>query len=240
MSAAFHGQAPPTGAGPARPLTGATRARRGRLRLAAMLGAVMAVGCFPRAPVVVDFGPPARHFQSGEYREVYDRWTRHGEVLYDTATVLEAWATFRSREFREAFVDRYAAAYQLGAAETARLRQTQESAAATGYDFIVTTQSNEYRWNDLDKSNSPWRATLIDGAGHSVSSDEIREERFPDLFQEAFYPAKTPFSKTFSIHFNQAPEHNDAFPGVATGSITLRLAGPLGHLDLVWQAQPAP
>ena len=221
----------------ARPLAG--RGARGALLLAAALGAGVMLSCVPRAPVVVEFGRPGRSYTSAEYPQVYQLWTRHETVLHDTDTALEAWATYRSAEFREAFVARYADAYQLDADETDRLRQAQREAAVVSYDFVVTTQSNNYRWNDIEKKNSPWRVSLIDGSGHVVTPDELREERFPDLFEQAFYPAKTPFSKTYSIRFNHSVEHDETFDGERSGSLTLRLAGPFGHLDLVWRNQAA-
>src|SRR3569623_3297881 len=98
--------------------------------LVAALCAGRAGSCMSRAPVVVDFGPAARTFYSSDYEEVYQRWTRHETVLHETDTALEAWATYRSAEFREAFVARYAEAYQLDSGETARLRQAQHAAAA--------------------------------------------------------------------------------------------------------------
>jgi len=213
--------------------------RRGALTLVAALGAGLAVSCISRAPVFVEFGPTSRKFYSSDYEDVYKRWTRHETVLHDTDTALEAWATYRSAEFREAFVARYTEAYQLDDGEAERLRQTQHEAAAATYDFVVTTQSNNYKWNDIEKKTSPWRVSLIDGAGHVVTPDELREERFPDLFQQAFYPAKTAFSKTYSIRFNHSVEHDEAFLGERSGSLTLRLAGPFGHLDLTWRNRPA-
>lgn len=217
----------------------ARRRRRGSLALIAALGAGMGISCVTRAPVVVEFGPSSRRFHGSDYEQVYERWTRHETVLHETDTALEAWATYRSGEFRQAFVARYAEAYQLDAGETERLRQAQHDAAAVSYDFIVTTQSNNYKWNDIEKKNSPWRVSLIDGAGHVITPDELREERFPDLFHQAFYPSKTPFSKTYSIRFNHSVEHDDVFLGERSGSLTLRLAGPYGHLDLVWRNQAA-
>jgi len=205
--------------------------------LVALLGGGLAASCVSRAPVVVEFGAPSRKVHSSDYEQVYQRWTRHQTVLHDTDTALEAWATYRSTEFREAFVARYAEAYQLDGGETERLLQAQHDAAAVSYDFVVTTQSNNYKWNDIEKKNSPWRVQLIDGAGHVVTPDELREERFPDLFQQAFYPSKTPFSKTYSIRFNHSVERDEAFLGERSGSLTLRLAGPFGHLDLVWRNQ---
>lgn len=221
------------------PRSPAWRKRQGALTLIVALGAGLGVSCVTRAPVVVEFGTPSHRFHSSDYEQVYQRWTRHETVLHETDTALEAWATYRSSEFREAFVARYADAYQLDANETDRLRQAQHDAGTVSYDFILTTQSNNYKWNDLEKKNSPWRVSLIDGAGHVITPDELREERFPDLFQQAFYPSKTPFSKTYSIRFNHSVEHDEVFLGERSGSLTMRLAGPYGHLDLVWRNQAA-
>jgi hypothetical protein len=194
-------------------------------------------GCFSRAPLLVDFSPPSQAYKGSDYHDVYERWTRHATILHDADTVLEVWATFKSDEFREAFVAHYAEAYQLETAERERLRQTQREAATVSYDFVVTAQSNNYRWNDMEKKNSPWRVSLLDGAGHALSPDELTIERLPDLFEEEFYPAKTPFSKTYSIRFTRPVGHDETFVGERSGSITLRMAGPFGHLDLRWQAR---
>lgn len=195
----------------------------------------MAGGCFSRAPVIVDFSPAARAYHGSDYPEVYQRWTRHEKVLHDADTALEVWATYKSDDFREAFVVHYAEAYALEDAERERLRQTQREASNASYDFVVTAQSNSYPWNDIEKKNSPWRVSLLDGAGHALAPDELTVERLPDLFEREFYPAKTPFTKTYSIRFNRSAVRDDGFVGERSGSITLRLAGPFGHIDLVWQ-----
>ena len=60
----------------------------------------------------------------------------------------------------------------------------------------VVAQSANYKWNDLEKKSSPWRVLLVDRTGHELTAERITVERLPDLFERAFYPAKTPFSKT--------------------------------------------
>jgi hypothetical protein len=210
------------------------------LALATMISvASLAVGegCFRSAPVIVDFSPPTQTYHGSDYRTVYERWTRHEKVLHDADTALEVWATYKSEDFREAFVARYAEAYALEQGESDRLRQTQREAATASYDFVVTAQSNNYRWNDIERKNSPWRVSLLDSAGHALSPDELIVERLPDLFEEEFYPAKTPFSKTYSIRFNRSTGHDDTFAGERSGSITLRMAGPFGYVDLVWRGR---
>lgn len=187
--------------------------------------------------MMVDFSPPARAYRGAEYKDVYERWTRHEKILYDADVALEVWATYKSQDFREAFVAHYAEAYALKDDARESLRQAQREASVVSYEFVVTAQSGNYRWNDLEKSSSPWRVLLVDAAGHEMAADKVKVEKLPDMFQEEFFPAKTPFSKTYSVRFTRPTGRDDAFVGERSGSLTLRFAGPLGRADLVWSAR---
>ncbi|HEX2660108.1 MAG TPA: hypothetical protein VHU40_17620 [Polyangia bacterium] len=207
--------------------------------LALILALGAAPACWTATPIAVDFAPPTRAYRGAEYPAVYDHWTRHTKVVQDVDTALEVWATFKSDEFREAFVARYAEAYGLKEDAIEPLRRAQREAAAASYEFIVTAQSSNYKWNDLEKKSSPWRVTLRDAAGHEVSWNELKIEKLPDQVERAFYPVKTPFSKTYRVLFTRALAHDEGFVGERSGLIALRLAGPFGHADLVWQARSA-
>jgi len=63
-------------------------------------------GCSAPKPIIVDFSESQREYQSRDYPEVYRRWTRHQVVRYEIADdALEAWATLKSPDFREAYVE---------------------------------------------------------------------------------------------------------------------------------------
>ena len=182
----------------------------------------------------VDFSDTPRNYFSTDYGEVYQRWTRHDFVLRDVEKALEVWATFKSWDFREAYVEHYAAIYSLSDAERATLRNAQRDALSKAYEFHVTAQSANYKWNDLEKSSSPWRVTLLDALGHELQSEPIKVEKLPDAYELEFFPAKTPFSKTYSVRF-VAPAGSD-FAGIKSGAITLRFASPLGRVELSWRS----
>ena len=61
----------------------------------------------------VDFSDTPRNYFSTDYAEVYERWTRHDFVLREVEKALEVWATYKSWDFREAYVEHYAAIYSL-------------------------------------------------------------------------------------------------------------------------------
>src|SRR6478609_735974 len=71
----------------------------------------------------VDFSDTPRSYVAAEYGDIYERWTRH-----DVAKALEVWVTYKSWDFREAYVERYAATYSLSDADRTTLRNAQRDA----------------------------------------------------------------------------------------------------------------
>jgi hypothetical protein len=211
-------------------------ARSGVLAALSSVALVGSLGCGASKPPVVDFSSAPRSYRGEDYPGVYRRWTRHEKVSHEIESVLEVWATFKSQDYREAFVAHYADAYSLSEADRERLRQSQREAAAAGYEFLVTAQSANYRWNDLEKKSSPWRITLVDGVGREQVPEEFKVEKLPDMFEREFFPVKTPFSKTYVARFPRSGVKEEDFAGERSGRIILRFAGPLGHADLVWSS----
>jgi hypothetical protein len=200
-----------------------------------LLALVLASGCLAQKQVTVDFSETPRDYVANEYGGVYHRWTRHDYALHRLVDKsLEVWATFKSWDFREAYIARYAAVYGLSDADQAKLRTAQHDAYRQAFEFHVTAQSSNYDWNDLEKSTSPWRVTLLDALGHELPSDRVRVEKLPDAYEREFFPAKGPFTKTYSIRFTPPPD--GGFTGIRSGSLILRFASPVGEINLVWKS----
>ena len=209
---------------------------KGAARVGHILLASALVACATQKQVRVDFSETPRDYLPRDYRDVCARWTRHDYALHEWQDkAIEVWATFKSWDFREAYIERYAAVYSLSDADRTTLRQAQREAYHQAYEFHVIAQSAEYTWNDLDKSSSPWRVTLVDALGNEIPSDRVRVEKLPDAYERDFFPDKTPFSKSYSIRFTM-PASGTEFSGVKSGSITLRIASPIGRVDLLWQS----
>jgi hypothetical protein len=224
-------------------MTRAGRSTATRSLLAVMATvATMAAGatmtaCTAPLPVSVDFSETPRDYQSKDYTDVYTRWTRHGLARLDVDAALEAWVTFKGWDFREAYVEHYSTVYSLNDADKAALRTAQLEASRNAYEFHVTAQSSNYKWNDLEKRNSPWRITLVDGLGHELAPESIRLEKLPDPYEVEFFPAKGPFTRTYAIRFLRVGTDGKPvdFPGPSTGSIMLRITSPVGRVELIWQ-----
>jgi hypothetical protein len=218
-----------------------TEAARFLLVLGFVLPAFVTMqGCAAPKPVIVDFSEAQREYQSRDYPEIYRRWTRHAIVRYEIADdALEAWATLKSWEFREAYVEHYAAIYNLSDTDKTALRSAQLESVRDAYEFHVTAQSTNYKWNDLEKRSSAWKVTLVDGAGHELAPESVRLEKLPDPYEIEFFPAKGPFTRSYAIRFVK-PAATDGkqpdFVGPRSGSLMLRIASPVGRLELIWLA----
>jgi hypothetical protein len=203
--------------------------------LAVLAACALSGGCAAEKQISVDFSDTQRDYASKDYERVYDRWTRHEVAFQDADVALEVWATFKSWDFREAYIERYAQVYTLSDADQRTLRDSQKKILGEAYEFHVTAQASNYKWNDLEKPTSPWRVALIDALGHELAPEYVKLEKLPDAYEGAFFPKRTPFTKTYAIRF-AIPSDATAFEGMKSGAITLRLASPIGRVELAWRS----
>jgi hypothetical protein len=190
--------------------------------------------CASQKPKLVDFTETPRDYRSKDYEDVYKRWTRHDRVLYEVDVALDVWATFKSWDFREAYIEHYSEIYSISDADRLELRSSELKQLHDAYEFHVTAQSTSFRWNDLEKPNSAWRVTLVDAVGHEIMAERIKVQKLPEAYEMEFFPSKTPFTKTYVVRF--VTPTDTEFAGPKSGSITLRLASPIGRLDLTWRS----
>lgn len=205
----------------------------------AACGAFVQTGCRSGQPVLMDFSDNPRNFVASDYREVFNRWTRH-ELLVSAneGTIIEIWGTLKSWEYREAYVQKYSQTYALSSEAKAGLRASELKKSQEAYELHLTVQTSDYRSNDLEKSDSPWRLSLVDGTGDEIFQKEVEALRLPIPYEEAFFLEKTSFSRAYTVRFErETPNKTSGFGGAASGEITLRARGPLGGIELTWQAK---
>jgi hypothetical protein len=204
--------------------------------LALAIGMACAGACVRDKQFRVDFSETPRDYVANDYDEVYERWTRHQIALHEVDIALEVWATFKSWDFREAYIERYASIYSLSETDRSALRQMELEAFRHAYEFSVKALSSKFQWNDLEKPSSPWRVSLIDALGHELPVKEIKIEKLPAAYESAFFPIadlnQGAFVKNYRIRF-ELPAGGE-FIGVKSGGLTLRIASPIGRIDLLW------
>jgi hypothetical protein len=202
--------------------------------------AVLATSCAARNAGPVDFADVDRAYRGADYGRVRETWTRHAKLLRDFGTALEAWAVYKSWDFRQAYIERYGEIYALGNERRASLKEAQRTVATEIYEFHLTAQSTSYDWVEFDQRDSVWRIALVDGAGNELAPLSIERLDLPELYESEFFPARTAFTKSFTVRFARVAEPDAAgarFAGPSTGRIALRILGPLGQVQLVWASR---
>lgn len=200
---------------------------------------VSALGCAFGRVQTADFSDTTKNYRGDDYPATFEAWTRHAKLVQDVGTVMEIWATFKSWDFRQAYVAKYAKAYDLADGERDELAKAQQEAAHAVYEIHLVAQSTTEKWNDLERSRSPWRTTLIDGTGAELAPTSIRVEKLPEVYEMEFFPTRTPFSRTYTLRFVRTEGAGEAFVGSPSGRMILRLASPMGKVEVSWDAKGA-
>ena len=194
------------------------------------------VGCATSRPQVVDYSESAHMFRESDYPATREAWTRTGKLVQDIGTVLEGWATLKGPEFRQAYVAKYAAVYSLTDSERDGLAKAQIQVSHTTYEIHLIAQSTSEKWNDLERRTSPWRVSLVDGTGSELGPTSIKVEKFPELYEQNFFPDRTPFSRSYTLKFAK-PDAGDGFVGPSSGRLILRISSPQGKVEFVWETK---
>jgi hypothetical protein len=190
---------------------------------------VLAAGCGGAEPVVLTDQWPA---QSREYRDVTLTWTRHAELSagYQEALVVDA--TFKSPEWRAAYVARVAELGRMNDAQRAELVAQQQKEAADHYEIELLVTTWDRRENDLHRgARSVWKVVLFDDAGTAIEPSIIERDRRPENVLRAEYPALGDFSQAYIARFPRRVELMK--PG--SKGFALRIWGPRGAVEMSWR-----
>ena len=203
----------------------------------ALACAVALVGCAQSASKPVNFSDATRNYRPSDYSSVYESWTRHAKLWQEVGTVIEAWATYKSWDFRQAYVSYYASIYDLSDSDRATLLRSQLEASRVSHEFHVAVQMTTDKWNDLERKNSPWRVTLLDASGGELGPASIQTVKLPELYESQFFPSRTEFTRTYEISFALTSSGGQPFSGPASGRLVLRFVSPAGRIELAWDSK---
>jgi hypothetical protein len=207
-----------------------------KLGLAALFaGALVSAqsGC-ASAPIVVSLAEPSPPPTAKDYVDELKRWSRHAHLRNDFDQALDIDATMRSPEFREAFAAKYIQLYRIGDENKAHTRGEILADGADTYEFHVETATHDYGLNDLTSAKTIWRVTLLDDQGHEVTPVRVVGLKERRALDQEFYPYGTIFSRGWTVRFPRARNDGSPLVGGDTKSLTMRVAGPQGSVDLVW------
>ncbi len=209
-----------------------------RARLAASLVATAAalMGC---GPLPVSLSDAARSFGSRDYERVFERWTRDKQIynMDSLENSLTVSATYKSWEFRQAYVERVADDYEYSAADRDALLAAERAAWESGNEFVVATTATRDRWADLGAAESPWAIYLENDEGVRVGPTQIERVSKPTPMMTAYFSYITVYRKVFVLRFPRTDPGGQAVVVPGIRSFSLVFTGALGHAALVWKVQ---
>ncbi len=187
---------------------------------------------------MVSLWPSTHSYTADDYPDVYERWTRslHPFDFGQLRSVLHATATFESREFRWAYVVRYADDFELPTdARNTMLAASMADAEVHHRFFVTIGGSGRNREMDLTDHEGAWRVLLVDDRGRMTRPVEIQPLGGGTPSERVYFPSVSPFRRAFRLVFPAL--HEDGQPTIPRESMfaVLRFTGPGGQLDLKWE-----
>jgi hypothetical protein len=168
------------------------------------------------------------------YGEANRDWTRSADLHGGFDKLLEVAATFKSPEWRAAYVAERAKRERLPAEGHAELLASEQQEATDYYDVQLIVATYDERENDLQKGKrSVWRLALIDDQGRQVTPISIKRDRRPAEIVRAYFPAMNALAQAYIARFPK----DAALLREGASKFTLRMSSARGAVELVWPAR---
>jgi hypothetical protein len=165
--------------------------------------------------------------REGAWAEARDRATRTAKLYDVLEDVAFATATYQSPAVRAARVDRIAEWKGSLPPERQAALDKEKAEEAEGEDFLLAFFTDDRRANDLATDRGTWRVALVvNGSEQKLPAKISFVKRDPTI--QKLYPYVSEFETLYRVRVPR-------FPGprpLAELPFALRIAGPLGRLDL--------
>lgn len=168
-----------------------------------------------------------------DYFTVLDRWSRGEKVYEGLEARLYMNATFKTPEFRKAYVERYAKSYELST-DHAKAMMDREAEQALAYnEFFFTAFTPEGSLNDFEQSGSVWQVYLEDAKGNRAKPISIKAFANSEPVVREFFPYFDLWSKAYTIQFPKYADSGDEI-NPSAGPVKLIVTGVMGKGELNW------
>ncbi|HBG47890.1 MAG TPA: hypothetical protein DDW94_13005 [Deltaproteobacteria bacterium] len=200
--------------------------------LAVLCVLLLSAALFQGCGVGKESGKPAG--EAG-YNQALNRWSRGFKVYEGLESRLYMNATYKSVEFRKAYIQRYSESYAMGP-ERSQMLLERELEQAEGYnEFFFAAYTPDESINDFDKAASVWQLYLEDGSGGKVRPISIARVENSDAVIREFFPYYDLWSKAYVVKFPKYNETGQEIPG-PDGLVRLTVTGVMGKGALEWRS----
>jgi len=170
------------------------------------------------------------------YKSVLKEWTREGSVYSGFDLEASVVVTYKSEDYRAAWVEEYAVINGLSDAEKARLMDDQMAAAKEYHEFFGAAYVPERDLNDLNEKKPSWKIFLKVDGKNKVKPVEIRKIRNEDASYEYFFPYLTPWKTPYIVRFPvMFPGTDENIIDEDSTNIAFIITGPRGKVKMEWE-----
>jgi len=163
---------------------------------------------------------------SKEYIAALDTWTRDKTVYAQFETRVRIAATYKSTEFKDAYLTEFSRVYLLTDSEIKVRRAGLVEVASDFEEFLFYAYIPEKDANDFAKPRSIWKVFLVDSEGKRYYPIELRHiEKITPVIEEFFPYVKRHYGKFYSVKFA---------PFDTPGKLNLIFTSTAGKVELTW------
>lgn len=170
-----------------------------------------------------------------DYSKVLDKETRSAKIYSGLDAVLFMTATYKTMEFREAYVDLYVKGYEVDQVYREALLERARDDNDKYNEIFFTAYTPESKWNDFDRRDSVWRLYLEDSEGNRLTPVSVTRVDAGDPLVKRFFPYFDPWSSGYLVRFPKySVTGTEPIPGPRTGFLRLVVTGILGRGEIEW------
>jgi hypothetical protein len=171
-----------------------------------------------------------------DYQKLLNEWTKEAKVYQDFETKLISGATFKSWEFRRAYVEKYARIYLLEAEQKREKLEEERMISNEENEFFLSIYTPGRELDDFNKDDSDWKIYLLDDRGNILEPTEIEKAKENLSLLQELYPYITPWSSQYKLIFSQSiPGTQEPFITAETGYIKLIITSPGTRAVMTWE-----
>ncbi len=195
--------------------------------------------CFCTPSTVSFQGDLAPEYSSLDYETIYQKWTRNSELFSfsELERVLTVSGTFKTKEFQNAYIERFVKDYRISDEQKTSLLLEAEKKTKSHHEFFLSLYGNDRKTSDISKDNSIWTLRLIDSNGNETAPESIELIKKPSSVEKNYYPHITSFRYVFRILFPTLSLQ--AVPSISKDAkwFSVRFSGAPGICDLIWKVE---
>lgn len=171
----------------------------------------------------------------GDYFKSLERWSRGERIYQGLESRLYVNATYKTADFRRAYIARYAASYELGPDHVKALSEREAEQAEAYNEFFFTAYTPDEALNDFERRESVWQLYIEDSAGNRARPISITAIDGSEPVIREFFPYFDLWSKAYTVRFPKYADNGGEI-NPEKAPVKLIITGVMGKGELEWRS----